>query len=110
MMSELSVVTDDIRTYGATAAEAAGHVAHAAVVDLNANLAAVAPAVGPVGLEFLEAFARAQATHTKDVAALAAYYAGTSATAGAAAVAYDGTDQTGAADLRRAAASDGDLA
>ncbi|MDI9915839.1 type VII secretion target [Rhodococcus sp. IEGM 1379] len=109
-MSELSVVTDDIRKYGATTAEAAGHVAQAAIVDLNANLAAVAPAVGPVGIEFLEAFARAQAAHTKDVAALAVFYAGASATAGAAADTYDATDQSTAAELRRTTTINGDLA
>ena len=75
-MSELTVATDGIRKYGSTSTEAAGRIAQAAAVDLGANIAAVAPAVGPVGIEFLEAFARAQATHTKDVAALATFYAG----------------------------------
>ncbi len=78
MMSELTVATDGIRKYGSTSTEAAGRIAQAAAVDLGANIAAVAPAVGPpVGIEFLEAFARAQATHTKDVAALARFYAAT---------------------------------
>lgn len=77
MMSELTVATDGIRKYGSTSTEAAGRIAQAAAVDLGANIAAVAPAVGPVGIEFLEAFARAQATHTKDVAALATFYAAT---------------------------------
>lgn len=109
-MSELSVVTDDIRVYGTTATEAAGHVARAALVDLNANIAAVAPALGPIGLEFLEAFARAQTTHTKDVAALSLFYAGTAAAATATADTYERTDQSTATKLRRTAANNGDLA
>lgn len=104
-MSELTVVTDDIRKYGSTSAEAAGHIAQAAAVDLGANIAAVAPAVGPVGIEFLAAFARAQATHTKDVAALASFYAGNAATASAAAQAYDTTDLSTASDLAGIAGS-----
>ncbi|WP_232816756.1 type VII secretion target [Rhodococcus sp. H-CA8f] len=104
-MSELTVVTDDIRRYGSTSAEAAGHIAQAAAVDLGANIATVAPAVGPVGIEFLAAFARAQATHTKDVAALATFYAGNAATASAAAQAYDTTDLSTASDLAGIAGS-----
>lgn len=107
MMSELTVATDGIRKYGSTSTEAAGRIAQAAAVDLGANIAAVAPAVGPVGIEFLEAFARAQATHTKDVAALATFYAGNAATAGAAAQAYDTTDHAIATDLTAAAGATG---
>ncbi|MCD2108770.1 type VII secretion target [Rhodococcus erythropolis] len=106
-MSELTVVPEDIRKYGSTSAEAAGHIAQAAVVDLGANIAAVAPVVGPVGIEFLDAFARAQATHTKDVAALATFYAGNAATAAAAAQAYDTTDHAIASDLTGVAGSIG---
>ncbi|MGC0363919.1 hypothetical protein ABH922_001903 [Rhodococcus sp. 27YEA15] len=109
-MSELRVVTDDIRKYGSTSVEAAGHIANAAAVDLQTNLATVGPAVGPIGLEFLEAFARAQSTHTRDVASLAAFYAGTGAAVDAAAETYDRTDSDHGNALRRAGGAAGALA
>ncbi|GAA3183760.1 hypothetical protein GCM10020255_079140 [Rhodococcus baikonurensis] len=106
MMSELTVVTDDIRKYGSTSTEAAGRIAQAAAVDLDANIAAVAPAVGPVGIEFLEAFARAQVTHQR-CCSTRHVLRGNAATAGAAAQAYDTTDQAIATDLTAAAGSTG---
>lgn len=101
-MSEMTVVTDDIRRYGSTSADAAGRIAQAGAIDLQANLSTVAPALGPVGAEFLEAFARVQSTHTRDVVALAAFYTGTATTANAAAESYDFTDHATQLALRHA--------
>lgn len=97
-MSELFVVTDGIRNYGNTAAQAAEQVGSAGAIDLAANLAALAPVLGPIGADFLASFATAQSNHAKSVAALANHYAQTAVAAHTAADSYDSTDSsTGAA-------------
>lgn len=91
-MSELFVVTDGIREYGNTAAQAAEQVGSAGAIDLAANLAALAPVLGPIGADFLASFANAQTIHAKQVAALAHHYGQTAAAAHATAESYDSTD------------------
>lgn len=100
-MSEIFVVTDGIRSYGAAAAQAAEHITGAAAVDLGANLAALAPVLGPIGADFLASFSIAQGTHARSVAALASHYAQTASAAYAAAETYDCVDNANGAALTR---------
>ncbi|MFZ2174769.1 MAG: type VII secretion target [Rhodococcus sp. (in: high G+C Gram-positive bacteria)] len=95
-MSDVFVVTDGIRSYGATAAQAAEQITSAAAIDLAANIAALAPVLGPIGADFLASFAAAQLTHARSVAELAVHYAETSAAAHATADSYDSTDHASA--------------
>ncbi|NLU81282.1 type VII secretion target [Rhodococcus sp. HNM0569] len=91
-MSDVSVVTDGIRAYGATTAQAAEQVAAAGAFDLAANIAALTPVLGPIGADFLAAFAHAQGTHAEAVASLANFYTQTALAANASADGYDDTD------------------
>ncbi|EOM75898.1 ESX-1 secretion-associated protein [Rhodococcus rhodnii] len=92
-MSDLVVDTDGIRAYARSAAQSAEQIGSAGAYDLAANIAALTPVLGPIGADFLAAFAHAQSTHAQSVAELAAHYAGTAAAADSAAAGYDGTDR-----------------
>ncbi|QNG18943.1 ESX-1 secretion-associated protein [Rhodococcus triatomae] len=96
-MSDVTVETAGIRQFGASAAQSAEQITSAAGIDLAANLAALAPVLGPIGADFLASFATAQANHAKAVAELAAHYVATSSAAFSTADEYDGTD-SGTAD------------
>ncbi|QSE88380.1 ESX-1 secretion-associated protein [Rhodococcus pseudokoreensis] len=98
-MSEVFVVTDGIRKYGATAAQAAEQISSAAALDLGTNLAALAPVFGPIGADFLASFAAAQANHAASVAELATHYAQTAIAADATAQSYDSVDGANGAAL-----------
>ncbi|TQC44774.1 ESX-1 secretion-associated protein [Rhodococcus sp. WS4] len=98
-MSDVFVVTDGIRNYGATAAQAAEQISSAAALDLGTNLAALAPVFGPIGADFLASFAAAQANHAKSVAELATHYAQTALAAHTTADSYDSVDGTTGAAL-----------
>ena len=99
ILSEVFVVTDGIRKYGATAAQAAEQISSAAALDLGANLAALAPVFGPIGADFLASFAAAQANHATSVAELATHYAQTAIAADATAQSYDSVDGANGAAL-----------
>lgn len=96
-MTKLNADTDGIRQFGMSAAESAAQITSAAGIDLAANLAALTPVMGPIGADFLAAFATAQINHAKSVAELATHYTATSAAAFTSAGQYDSTD-TGTAD------------
>ncbi|GAF48935.1 MULTISPECIES: type VII secretion target [Rhodococcus] len=109
-MSDVFVVTDGIRNYGATAAQAAEQISGAAALDLGANLAALAPVFGPIGADFLASFAAAQANHARSVAELASHYAQTAIAAHATADSYDSVDGANGAALGAAGDGIGGLA
>lgn len=109
-MSEVTVVTDGIRSYAATAAQAAEQITGAAGMDLAANLAALTPVMGPIGADFLASFAVAQTNHAKSVAALATHFVQTALAAESTADSYDTTDQATAAALGSAGNGIGGMA
>ncbi|MEV0946506.1 type VII secretion target [Rhodococcus sp. NPDC049939] len=97
-MSDVFVVADGIREYGATAATVAEQIGSAAA-DLGTDLATLAPVFGPIGADFLAAFVAAQATHAKSVAELSLHYAQTAAAAEATAASYESVDEANSAAL-----------
>ncbi|WP_072688878.1 type VII secretion target [Rhodococcus marinonascens] len=97
-MSDVFVVADGIRQYGDTAAQAAEQIGGAAA-NLGADLATLAPVFGPIGADFLTAFAAAQATHAQSVAELSFHYAQTAAAADATADSYESVDDANSAAL-----------
>ncbi|MDV7242733.1 MULTISPECIES: type VII secretion target [Rhodococcus] len=109
-MSDVFVVTDGIRRYGATAAQAAEQISSAAAIDLAADLAALAPVFGPIGADFLASFAVAQGNHAKSVAELASHYAHTAVASGATADSYDSVDDANGGALGDIGGAIGDLA
>ncbi|QTJ69396.1 ESX-1 secretion-associated protein [Rhodococcus sp. ZPP] len=109
-MSDVFVVTDGIRRYGATAAQAAEQISSAAAIDLGADLAALAPVFGPIGADFLASFAVAQGNHAKSVAELASHYAHTAVASGATADSYDSVDDANSGALGDIGGAIGDLA
>ncbi|NLG56337.1 MAG: ESX-1 secretion-associated protein [Rhodococcus sp.] len=91
-MKNIDVDTAGIRQYGASAAQSAQQILTAAGIDLAANLTALVPVMGPIGADFVAAYATAQTTHAKAVAELATHYSATSAAAYSTAESYDTTD------------------
>ncbi len=101
-MDKLVVEPDAIRRYGELATEVATKITAAGSIDLGANLAAMGPAFGAVGTDFLAVFAMAQANHAKAVSELAGHYVVTAAAATASAAGYEGVDAARAAELGKA--------
>ena len=75
-------VNSAIAAFGAANAGIGAAVATAGSVDAAANVAALNPALGLIGQDFLAAFTAAQAVHVESVAELTALYGGIAASSG----------------------------
>jgi hypothetical protein len=91
-MSEIVVAPDTFRQYGDITGQMATTTAVAGSVDQAAIVAAVVPAFGLIGQDFLTAFAYSQANHLAGVLQLANVHEQTSQTAYNSAKAYDGVE------------------
>jgi hypothetical protein len=91
-MNEIVVTPDTFRRYGDITGQMAATTASAGLVDQAAVIAAVVPAFGLVGQDFLAAFAYSQANHLAGVMQLANVHEQTSQTAYNSAEAYDGVE------------------
>jgi hypothetical protein len=88
----LSVIPEGVAAF-ATANAAAGQMISAAgSADALANLAAVAAALGPIGVPFLLAYAPAQANNLTSVLELGAVHAAIAAATESAVAAFTATD------------------
>lgn len=99
-MNDVVATPDAIRRYGDSAASMAQQVATAGAVNQGATMAAMAPAFGLIGQEYLLAYAHAQANHLASVAELATVHAMTAVTSYQAAGAYEATDEDSAGTFR----------
>ncbi|NMN93623.1 type VII secretion target [Antrihabitans stalactiti] len=102
-MTDLTVHLAGIQQFGDSAAKAAAQVATAGAYDLAANVAALTPALGLIGADFLAAFAQAQTNHAQSVAELATHFSSTAVAAYETAANYQGTDDATTAALNSAA-------
>jgi hypothetical protein len=100
-MSDLSVETDAVRAFATTNAGVAGDIAGAGNFDAVANVAALTPVFGLIGIDYLVAFAAAQVLQARDINDLAGKYAKLSHEVFTAAGAYDGTESSNAGALNQ---------
>ncbi|KXO96312.1 hypothetical protein AXK60_13500 [Tsukamurella pseudospumae] len=95
-------VNSAIAAFGAANAGIGVAVATAGSVDAAANVAALNPALGLIGQDFLAAFTAAQAVHVESVAELAVLYGGIAASSSATVAAYGATEVANVAGLTSA--------
>jgi hypothetical protein len=95
-MSDLSVDTDAVRAFATTNAGVAGDIAGAGNFDAVANVAALTPVFGLIGVDYLVAFAAAQVLQARDINELSGKYAELSNKVFTAAGAYDGNEGSSA--------------
>lgn len=88
-----------ITAFGATSAGLGVAVGTGGSVNAAANTAALNPALGLIGQDFLAAFGAAQASYLSSVAETAALYGGIAASAAGTVAAYTSTEAAGAARL-----------
>ena len=103
--NSVRVVPDGVRAFGDTTLEAADHVARAGAVDLQENIAALSPALGLIGGDFLAAFGAAQSEHTRAVAQLSLAYASSGIAAHDTATGYETVVAEQVSSLKNAAGS-----
>lgn len=102
-MAEFIADAEAIRTYGTAAAAIGDTIATGGATNLEANMAAVVPAFGLIGQDYLAAFGVAQFNNANSVAGLSAFQQATAVAADVAAGQYEGTDAATVAALRSAA-------
>jgi hypothetical protein len=91
-MSDISVVPDALRSYGAAMGSVSAAVASTGAFDTAGNLAAMTPVFGLIGQDFLAAFAVAQANHAQNYADLATLFGHHARLAHQSAAGYESTD------------------
>ncbi|MBF6330963.1 type VII secretion target [Nocardia transvalensis] len=106
-MHKISVDTEGVAAYGATADGLAGEMAAAAAGAAGADPVLLGPIFGLVGGDFVAAYAAAHAGHVAAIGQLSAVLGTVGTAATGSATAYSGTDAGGAAALRSV---EGDLA
>jgi hypothetical protein len=92
-------VNSAIAAFGSAAAGMAVAVGTGGAVNGAANVAALNPALGLIGQDFLVAFGAAQASYLEGVAETTALYGGIAASAAGTVGAYTGTEVAGVARL-----------
>ncbi|NMD57820.1 hypothetical protein FK530_03080 [Tsukamurella conjunctivitidis] len=95
-------VNSAISAFGAANAGIGAAVATAGTVDAAANVAALNPALGLIGQDFLAAFTAAQAVHVESVAELAVLYGAIAASSAGTVAAYGLTEAGNVAGLSSA--------
>ncbi len=96
-------VNSAIGAFGAANTAIGVAVTTAGAVDAAANLAALNPALGLIGQDFVAAFAGAQASCLASVAELGVLHGGIAASAAGTVAAYAATEAAGVAGLLAAA-------
>lgn len=92
-------VNSAIAAFGAANAGIGAAVVSAGSVDAAANVAALNPALGLIGQDFLAAFTAAQAVHVESVAELGVLYGAIAASSAATVAAYGATEAANVAGL-----------
>ena len=92
-------VNSAISAFGAAATGLAVAVGTGGTVNSAATMAALNPAMGLIGQDFLAAFGAAQASYLSSVAETAALYGGIAASAAGTVGAYTGAEAAGATRL-----------
>lgn len=92
-------VNSAIGAFGAANAGIATTVATAGSVNASANMAALNPALGLIGQDFIAAFGVAQASYVTSVTELATLYSGIAASSAATVAAYGTTEVANVAGL-----------
>jgi hypothetical protein len=106
-MQHLEAAPDAIRRLGDTAEAVSQRLTAAAGFDLERNLAAMTAALGPIGAQYLAAFAVAQSNHAEGYARLAGHYAAAAGAARATAAGYEHVDSAAADGIAAAAGRPG---
>ncbi|MFF0500816.1 type VII secretion target [Nocardia aobensis] len=101
-MHKISVDTEGVAAYGATAAGLAGEMGVAAAGAAGADPLLLGPIFGLVGGDFVAAYAAAHAGHVAGIGELSAVMGSVGAAATGAAATYSETDAAHAAALRAA--------
>lgn len=101
-MGEITAAPEAIRTFATTTAGVGTTIAGLSSVDAAANAAVAAGVFGPIGQEFLVAFAAAQASALATAQRIAAGHAAQAAAALAGAAAFEGADAGSAVAVRGA--------
>ncbi|MGF6881223.1 hypothetical protein ABIA39_001103 [Nocardia sp. GAS34] len=104
------MVTDLLRQFGDLHLTQGAMTQTAGAIDQAATIAAAVPVFGPIGSEFLAAYACAQANHARAVTQLTDVYESTGAAAHAGAVGYDLTEVDSAVPFAMASADSSSLA
>ncbi|MFI5777358.1 type VII secretion target [Nocardia sp. NPDC051570] len=99
-MHKISVDTEGVAAYGATADGLAGEMAAAAAGAAGANPVLLGPIFGLVGGDFMAAYAAAHAGHVASIGQLSAVLGSVGTAATGLAANYAGTDADGAAAVR----------
>ncbi len=106
-MHKISVDTEGVAAYGATAAGLAGDMGFAATHAAGADPLLLGPIMGLIGGDFVTAYAAAHAGHVAGISQLGAVMGSMGAAAAGAAGTYSGTDAEHAAAL---SATEGEFA
>ncbi|NKY50553.1 hypothetical protein HGA08_10055 [Nocardia vermiculata] len=99
-MHKISVDTEGVAAYGATATGLAGEMGVAAAGAAGADPLLLGPIFGLVGGDFVAAYAAAHAGHVAGIGELSAVMGSMGAAAAGAATTYSGTDADHAATIR----------
>ena len=99
-MHKISVDTEGVAAYGATATGLAGEMGVAAAGAAGADPLLLGPIFGLVGGDFVAAYAAAHAGHVAGIGELSAVMGSMGAAAAGAAATYAGTDADHAATIR----------
>lgn len=102
-MTELSASTAHIRQFASQLESAGGEVAAVGGMDVGASVAALGPAFGLIGADFVTVFGAAQTSHAASIGKLATVLSASGQTATAIASVYDGNEEEQIAALRRIA-------
>ncbi|WP_307613494.1 type VII secretion target [Nocardia vermiculata] len=100
LMHKISVDTEGVAAYGATATGLAGEMGVAAAGAAGADPLLLGPIFGLVGGDFVAAYAAAHAGHVAGIGELSAVMGSMGAAAAGAATTYSGTDADHAATIR----------
>lgn len=99
-MHKISVDTEGVAAYGATATGLAGEMGVAAAGAAGADPLLLGPIFGLVGGDFVAAYAAAHAGHVAGIGELSAVMGSMGTAAAGAATTYSGTDADHAATIR----------
>ncbi|MGW4532846.1 type VII secretion target [Nocardia sp. NPDC004340] len=109
-MADLSVDTGAVRALAATQDGIAADIAAEGGLDTVTHVAAMTPAFGLIGADFLASYAVAELLHDRDINALSGRFAELGRAAFGSAATYTGTDADFARGLGAAAGQLGDQA
>ncbi|MFD7847058.1 type VII secretion target [Nocardia sp. NPDC059764] len=109
-MADLSVDTGAVRVFAVTQDGIATDIAAQGGLDTVTHVAAMTPAFGLIGADFLASYAVAELLHDRDINAVSGRFAELGRAAFGSAATYESTDADFASGLGAAAGQIGDLA